>query len=114
MKRMGSCSFSICNIEFSIIKFLSNKQNREENISAINKEKFLKAAKLLYDNGDYKDALLIHIMWSLSSKTNEMVKLRFKDFEDNNSQKSVLYYANKKNQRKRITIADDLNEQVID
>ena len=44
-----------------------------------------------------------------------MVTLRFEDFEDNNNnQKSVLYYANKKNQRKRITIADDLYEQVID
>ena len=42
-----------------------------------------------------------------------MVTLRFEDFENNN-QKSVLYYGNKKNQRKRITIADDLYEQVID
>ena len=42
-----------------------------------------------------------------------MVTLGLEDFEDNN-QKSVLYYANKKNQRKRITIADDLYEQVID
>ena len=52
-------------------------------------------------------------MWSLASKPNEMVTLRFQDFEDNN-QKSLLYYANNKNQRKRITIADDLYEQVID
>ena len=56
-------------------------------------------------------------MWSLASRPNEMVTLRFEDFEDNNNnnnQKSVLYYANKKNQRKRITIADDLYDQVID
>ena len=33
-------------------------------------------------------------MWSLASRPNEMVTLRFKDFEDNNK-KSVLYYANK-------------------
>ena len=99
---------------FPIIKFSSNKQGREENVSSINKEKFLKAAKFLYDNGDYEDALLIHIMWSLASRPNEMVTLRFEDFEDNNNQKSVLYYANKKNQRKRITIADDLYDQVID
>ena len=52
-------------------------------------------------------------MWSLASRPNEMVTLRFKDFEDNN-QKSVLYYANRKNQRKRIIIDDDLYEQVID
>ena len=42
-----------------------------------------------------------------------MVALRFEIFEDNN-QKSVLYYANKKNQRKRVTIADGLYKQVID
>ena len=52
-------------------------------------------------------------MWSLASRPNEMVTLRFEDFEDNN-QKSGFYYANKKNQRKRITIADDLYEQLID
>ena len=114
MKRIGSCSFGINNKEFPTIKFSSNRQGREENISAINKDNFLKAAKQLYDTGDYEDALLIHIMWSLASRPNEMVTLRFEDFEDNNNQKSVLYYANKKNQRKRITIADDLYEQVID
>ena len=114
MKRIGSCSFGISNKEFSTIKFSSNKQGREENISAINKEKILKAAKLLYDNGEYEDALLIHIMWSIASRPNEMVTSRFEDFEDNNNQKSVLYYANKKNQRKRITIADNLCEQVVD
>ena len=114
MKRIGVCSFRISNKEFPIIKFSSNKQGREENVSSINKEKFLKADKFLYDNDDYEDALLIHIMWSLASRPNEMVTLRFEDFEDNNNQKSVLYYANKKNQRKRITIADDLYDQVID
>ena len=53
-------------------------------------------------------------MWSLASRPNEMVALRFEvfeDFEDNNK-KSVLYYANKKNQRKWITIPDDLYEQI--
>ena len=48
-------------------------------------------------------------MCSFASRPNEMVTLRFEDFEDSN-QKSVLYYANKKNQRKRITITDDLYE----
>ena len=43
-----------------------------------------------------------------------MVTFRFEDFEDNNNQKSVLYYANKKNKKKRITIADDLYDQIID
>ena len=53
-------------------------------------------------------------MWSLASRPNEMVTLRFEDFLDNNNQKSLLYYANKKNQRKRVTITDDLYDQVID
>ena len=99
IKRTGSCSFGINNKEFPTIKFSGNKQGREENISAINNEKFLKAAKLLYDNGKYEDALLIHIIWSLASRPNEMVTLRFKDFEDNNK-KSVLYYTNKKNKKR--------------
>ena len=80
MKRIGVCSFGISNKEFPIIKFSSNKQGREENVSSINKEKFLKAAKFLYDNGDYENSLLIHIMWSLASRPNEMVTLRFEDF----------------------------------
>ena len=99
MKRIGSCSFGINNKEFSTIKFSSYKQGIEENISAINKEKFLKAAKLLYDNCEYENALLIHIMWSLESRPNKMITLRFEDFEDNN-QKLVLNYANKKSQEK--------------
>ena len=42
-----------------------------------------------------------------------MVTLKFEDFEVNN-QKIVLNYANKKSQRKRITIAHDLYGQIID
>ena len=112
VKRIGSCTFGINNKEFPTIKFSSNKQGREEYISTINKEKFLKQLSY-YMIMMNEDALLIHIMWSLASRPNEIVTLRFEDFEDNN-QKSVLYYANKKNQRKRITIADDLYKQVID
>ena len=46
------------------------------------------------------------------SRPNEMVTFFCEDFDNNNNQKSVLYYANRKNQRKRIIIADDLHEQV--
>ena len=52
-------------------------------------------------------------MWSLASRPNEMVTLRFEDFKDH-SQKSVLYHSKKKNQRKWITITDDLYDRVID
>ena len=62
MKWISSCFFGINNNKIPIIKFSSNKQGREENISAINKVKFFKAAKLLNDNSEYEDALLIHIM----------------------------------------------------
>ena len=58
MKKIGSCSFEISNKNFPILKFSSYKQGREENISAINKEKLLKTAKLLNDNGEYEDELL--------------------------------------------------------
>ena len=35
-------------------------------------------------------------------------------FEDKNDQKSVYYYANKKNQRKKFIISNDLYEQVME
>ena len=95
MKRLAICSFGIKKQDFPKIKFSSNKQGREENVSAINKDQYLKAANLLYAKGQYEDALLIHIMWSLASRPNEMLTLRFEDFEDKDGQKSVLYYANK-------------------
>ena len=41
-----------------------------------------------------------------------MVTLRFEDFVYIN--KNLLYFANKKNQSKIMTIADDLYDQVID
>ena len=60
-----------------------------------------------------EDALLIHIMWSLTSRPNEMLKLRFEDFEDKDGQKFVLFYANKKNQRKKLTISEVLYIKII-
>ena len=72
MKRLVICSFGIKKQDFPKIKFSSNKQGREENVSAINKDQYLKAANLLYAKGQYEDALLIHIMWSLASRPNEM------------------------------------------
>ena len=82
MKRLAICSFGIKKQDFPKIKFSSNKQRREENVSAINKDQYLKAANLLYAKGQYEDALLIYIMWSLTSCLNEMLTLRFEDFED--------------------------------
>ena len=38
-------------------------------------------------------------MWTFASRPSEILTLRFEDFEDNN-QKSVLYYANKKKQER--------------
>ena len=52
--------------------FSSNKQGIEENVSAINKDQYLKAANLYYETGQYEDALLIHIMWSFASRPNEI------------------------------------------
>ena len=113
MKRLSICYFGIKKQDFPKIKFSSNKQGREVNVSANNKDQYLKAANIIYVKGNYEDALLIHIMWSLTSRPNEMLKLRFEDFKDKDGQKFVLYYANKKNQRKKFTISEGLYTQVL-
>ena len=95
-------------------KISSNKQGREENISAINKNQYLKAANLIYEKGEFEDSLLINIIWCFASRPREMLTLIFEDFEDKDDQKSVYYYANKKNQRKKFTISNDLYEQVME
>ena len=43
-----------------------------------------------------------------------MLTLRFEDFEDKEDQKSVYYYANKKNKIKKFTISNDLCKKVIE
>ena len=87
MKRLTICSFDIKRQDFPKIKFSSNKQGREENVSAINKDQYLKAANPLYAKSQYEDALLIHIMWYLAFRSNEMLTLRFEDFEDKDGQR---------------------------
>ena len=114
MKRVATCSFGIKKEEFPQIKFSSSKQGREENVSAINKNQYLEAANLLYEKGEYEDSLLINIMWCFASRPSEMLTLRFEDFEDKDDQKSVYYYANKKNQRIRFTISNDLYDRVME
>ena len=73
--------------DFPKIKFSSTKLGREDNVSAINKDQYLKAANLLYEKRELEDALLIHIMWILASRPSEMLTLQFEDFEDMNNQK---------------------------
>ena len=114
MKRIATCSYGIKKRDFPKIKFSSNKQGREENVSAINKDQFLEASKLLCKQKQFDDALLINIMWSFASRPSEILTLRFEDFEDKDNQKSVFYYANKKNQRKKFTISDELYDQVME
>ena len=114
MKRLATCSFGIKKEEFPKIKFSSNKQGREENVSAINKNQYLKAANLLYEKGEYEDSLLTNIMWCFASRPSEMLTLRFEDFEDKDGQKSVYYYTNKKNQRNKFTISNDLYDKVME
>ena len=112
MKRLFEWSYGVAKKDFPKIKFSSTKLGREDNVSAINKDQYLKAANLLYDKSELEDALLIHIMWSLASRPSEMLTLRFEDFEDINNQKFVYYYVIKKNQRKRFTMSDELYNQV--
>ena len=114
MKRVATCSFGIKKDEFPKIKFSSSKQGREENVSAINKNQYLKAANLQYEKREYEDSLLINIMWCFASRPSEMLTLRFEDFEDKGDQKSVYYYANKKNQRNKFTISNDLYDRVME
>ena len=115
MKRIATCSYGIKKRDFPKIKFSSNKQGREENVSAINKDQYLEASKLLCKQKQFDDALLINIMWSFASRPSEILTLRFEDFEDfEDNQKSVFYYANKKNQRKKFTISDELYDQVME
>ena len=114
MKRIATCSYGIKKRDFPKIKFSSNKQGREENVSAINKDQYLEASKLLCKQKQFDDALLINIMWSFASRPSEILTLRFEDFEDKDNQKSVFYYANKKNQRKKFTISDELYDQVME
>ena len=42
-----------------------------------------------------------------------MLILRFEDFEDKDGQKYFLYYADKKKQRKKFTISEELYTQVM-
>ena len=100
IKRLATCSFGIQKNEFPKIKFSSCKQGREENISAINKDQYLKAVNLLNEKGQYEDALLIHIMWSIASRPNEMLTLRFEDFEDKNCKKLYCIMQAKRIKRK--------------
>ena len=102
IKRLATCSFGIQKNEFSKIKFSSCKQGREENISAINKDLYLKAVNILNEKGQYEDALLIHIMWSLASRPNEMLTLRFEDFEDKNGQKNCIVLCKQKESKEKI------------
>ena len=114
MKRLTICSYGVKKEEFPKIKFSGSKQGREENVLAINKNQYLKAASLLYEKGEFENSLLINIMWCFASRPNEMLILRFEDFEDKDDQKSLYYYTNKKNQRKKFTTSNDLYEQVIE
>ena len=99
MKRLAICSFGIKKEEFPKIKFSSNKQGREENASAVNKNHNLKAANLLYEKEEFEDSLLINIMWWFASRPSEMLTLRFEDFEDKDDQKSVYYYKQEKSKK---------------
>ena len=92
MKRLAISSFGIKKQDFPKIKFSSNKQGREENVSAINKDQYLKAANLLYEKGQYEDALLIHIMWSLATQQMRCSHWDLKILKTKMGQKSVLYY----------------------
>ena len=54
MKRLAICSFGIKKLDFPKIKFSSNKQGIEENVSAIKKDQYLKTTNLLYEKANMK------------------------------------------------------------
>ena len=84
------------------LKISSCKQGKEENIFAINKDQYLKAVKFLNEKGQYEVALLIYIMGSLVSRSNEMLTFRFEDFEDKNVQKNCIVLCKQKESKEKI------------
>ena len=88
MKRLVICSFSIKNKIFQRSSFQAINKEGSRMFLLITK---INTSNLHYAKGQYEDALLIHIMWSLASRPNEMLTLRFEDFEDKDGHKSVLY-----------------------
>ena len=90
MKRIATFLYGIKKRDFPKIKFSSNKQGREENVSAINKDQYLEASKLLCKQKQFDDALLINIMWSFTSRPSEILTLRFEDFEDKDNHLSFM------------------------
>ena len=105
LKRVAEIAYKINRISFS-------KQGREDNFSVINKEEFQKATNVLYKCGNYEDSLLIyHMVVSIKTKWNTHNKIwRFWFYY----QATINYYSNKKNQRKKFTIPDDLNNKAIE
>ena len=59
------------------IKISCSKQGKEENISEINKNQYLKVANSDYEKGEYENSPLINIMWSYALKSSEILALRF-------------------------------------
>ena len=85
LKRVTEIAYGINRISYPELKLSSSEQGREENISAINKEEFQNTTKVLYEYLSYEDSLLIYIIWSLAPRPNEMLTIRFEDFEFTNN-----------------------------
>ena len=60
------------------------------NRSAINRNKYFKVTNLIYEKRELENSVLINIMCCFESMASEMLKLRFKIFENKNRQKYVI------------------------
>jgi site-specific recombinase XerD len=68
--------------------------------------------KLLHEAKKYRDSLLVHLMYTLAARPNEMLYIKFEDFKYEDKEYSVYVYQNKTKKGKTINIPEVLYKQV--
>jgi integrase len=114
LKRIGIEAFGINEESFEKLKFTNEKAGREESVTAINPKKITKVVTILYNAKKYRDSLLVHLMYTLAARPNEMLYIKFEDFNYEDEEYTVYVYQNKTKKGKTISISQLLYNQVME
>ena len=114
MCQFGKCAYGFEAKEFSKIKWIKKGQQIEKTKAAKSTDTIKWLHEKLRKDDDKENALIIHLMYALALRANEISFLRFEDIVQQDREYVAQIYRSKTNEKQSIQISKELYDEVME
>ena len=114
MCQFGKCAYGFEVREFAKIKWIKKGQQIEKTKAAKSADTVKWLHEKLRRCNDKENALIVHLMYALALRANEISFLRFEDIIQQDREYVAQVYRSKTNEKQSIQISKELYDEIIE